>query len=197
MPVDTNLPADGNLKTSQLCHFTQDILNRHISNLSMDDPLERTLKIDLLNKTGHLKTPEEARNFLNHALVDAIFNQDNWLELLPEAKENIRFVGTQLSSYDFRHFGGTEAITNVQLVVNNDFDMEVPIIKVTVNRAQFEKLNEVKVSEADSDAKIGVGEYQIWRASDAYKSLRLGDTQIGLVVVDEKGAEVKCIINKS
>ena len=162
------------------------------------DSLERQVKEALQRTSPDARAnPKAMRTLLNRALLDAIFQQAEMQALPQKTKEDVRFIGMQQSSYDFRHFGGTEAVTDVQLKAIPHLDPEkgsIPCVVITVNRGHFEKLNHVQVSE--EGINVGIGEYQIWRASDAYKSIQLGNTKVHLQVVDEKGTSVECIVSK-
>ncbi len=178
---------------------TQEILKRHSSQME-GDILEKQVKNALQSSSfTEIKTVKEARDLLNQVLINVIFKQDQWMQLPIEKQEDVRFIGMQQSSYDFRHFGGTEAITEVQLKSIPRLEPEpgqgdIPCVVVTVNRQHFEDLNKVKVNE--EGILVGIGEYQIWRASDAYKSLVLGNTKVQLQIMDEAGLLVECIVNQ-
>jgi hypothetical protein len=161
------------------------------------DSLEKSFKENLTaSKIEKMSNPKEARKILNEILIDTIFNHEDWKPLSDGIKGDVRHIGMLQSSYDFRHFGGTEAIKNVELKSIPTLDKKgiIPIVLVTVERKKFEELNNIKVKE--EGVEIGVGEYQIWRASDAYRSISLGNKAVNLRVVDENGQSVQCIINK-
>lgn len=184
----------------EIAKGTQLILQDYMASglTEQNDPLENQVKTMIKDiPLAEMTTPQIARRLLNKALIDSIFKQEQEKQLLKEIQDSIRYIGMQQSSYDFRHFGGTEAILEVQLKSISPLEKEkgnIPCIVVTVNREHFENLNKIKVNE--EGIKIGIGEYQIWRASDAYKSLSLGSTKVNLRVVDENGHRVECIINK-
>jgi len=183
--------------SEEIAKDTQQILS-HYADLTLEiDSLENQVKIRMQDiPLTTITTPKEARDLLNTALIDSIFKQNHWKHLAQETQEDIRSIGMQQSSYDFRHFGGTEAIKEVQLkaISNLEGTGSIPCVVITVNREHFEDLNKIKVNE--EGILIGIGEYQIWRASDAYKSIALGNTKINLQVVDEHGQQVICIIDK-
>ncbi len=89
------------------------------------------------------------------------------------------------SSYDLRHFGGCEAIKSVQLRGKK--------LIIQVIKKMYKKLNETVAIEEEGSggvAKIGVGEYQIWRAREAYRSLSFSGEKIEIMVEDENGETV-------
>lgn len=151
------------------------------------------------------KTPGELRSHLNQALVKGILSQDRFKHLTLETKEQIAKYGVMLSSFDLRHFGGCEGITDVRLEqVEVSAEAVLPVVKITTNRELFASLNKVRVVErgiSGLELNVGVGEYQIWRALDAYDSININKqkvvifldgkqvTEIGANNVDEKEYE--------
>lgn len=161
------------------------------------DSLEKSFKQNLTaSKIEKISTPKEARKVLNETLIDTIFEQQDWQSIPDDIRADVRQIGMLQSSYDLRHFGGTEAIKNVELksIPMLDKTGSIPCVVVTVERKIFEELNKIRVKE--ESLEIGVGEYQIWRASDAYRSIALGNASVQLRVLDENGQTVNCIINK-
>jgi hypothetical protein len=103
---------------------------------------------------------------------------------------NIQKILNAQNSESYRHFGGCLAVRGVQLKGSK--------LQVTVNRAQYDKLNQVKVKEnvvdnktrQKSTADVGIGEYQIFRARQAFGSLKNGGKTIEVEVIDENGDAV-------
>lgn len=191
---------DEEKKTQILAEFaeeTQSIFTEYLASSSKEgdflaNEMRRRISESPLTE---ISTPKAARALLNRLLIDSIFMQEHIANLDKDIKEEVRYIGMQQSSYDFRHFGGTEAVREVKLTGIKPLEGEdlIPCVVVTVDLKLFNELNAVKVSE--EGVKVGVGEYQIWRASDAYKSIALGSINIGLRVVDTDNQEVKCIID--
>ncbi|MFI0434747.1 MAG: hypothetical protein ACH350_03330 [Parachlamydiaceae bacterium] len=186
-----------------------DILQRFADNPSLKDDLEIAIQKKLLeiNESQDQKlenlieSSRDGRELLNKLLIDAIFEKEEYLGLSPEIKEEIRLIGMQQSSRDYPHFGGTEAILSVKLVAIPALSLtgeegkkkNIPCLVAQVDRTRFEALNQVKVEE--EGVMVGIGEYQIWRASSAYNSIFVGNTKIWFRVVDEENQIVPCIVN--
>ncbi len=187
------------------------IMKRLLSNLNelMDilpkqeklDPLalEVFKKIREANKED-LKVPKDISNLIKEALIDTIFEQDKFKDLPIDQKEDIRHIGMLQSKFDLPHFGGCEAVKGVRLEgIALEEGKKLPHVIVEVYNERFPKLNAIKVSETTTSptkigdtisVRVGVGEYQIWRANDAYRSLLLGDKNIQLSIRDEDGHEI-------
>jgi hypothetical protein len=84
------------------------------------------------------------------------------------------------NSQALRHFGGCEAVKEVNLVGNQ--------LLVTVDQEKYEALNKIRVYETTklgdtiNESNVGVGEYQIWRARQAYESITFNGDIIEVVV---------------
>ena len=113
-------------------------------------------------------------------------------------------VGKLLSSYDLRHFGGCEAIKGIDLTVSDN----VPILRVRVDGDLYRRLNEVQVVEKTTlegqstkvSVRVGIGEYQVWRALEAFRSIKIGEMKVRVVIRDQDDLEYpfelpgKCVV---
>ena len=138
---------------------TKSLFNQCASELEPKaDSLASQVKDKLLSSNAAFNGPKEARKVLNDVLINAIFSNTNWENLTPEKKNDIREIGMLQSSYDLRHFGGTEAITEVQLksIESLEGTEAIPCVVVTVDREKFEQLNAIRVNKGGME--IGVGE---------------------------------------
>jgi hypothetical protein len=103
---------------------------------------------------------------------------------LTHEREGLLFLVDNGNDQDIRHYGGCEAIQDVRISSVDGEDR----VDITVDENLYESLNETRVSEKSLVAgttktekiSVGIGEYQIWRMSDAYNS-------IGLSGKDENG----------
>ena len=196
----------------EIAEQTIEFLSEQIENLkhTTEDPvaLEVFAKITKADKE-ELKIPKDANKLMTKALIDTIFEQEEFKDLPLEMKEDIRHIGMYQSKFDLRHFGGCEAIKSVQLKgIRLEGEKNLPHVVVTVDRDRFEDLNAITVTERTAstaiiggtdEVTVGVGEYQIWRANDAFRSLLLNEKGILLSIQDESGGKVQSnvIINES
>jgi hypothetical protein len=109
------------------------------------------------------------------------------LELDPDSDEihfvELKAAASKMNNVTIRHFGGCEAVEKVDFkVIENRASVEVK-----VNSVKFTTLN--KINFVENDTQLGVGEYQIWRAEEAYKSILFNRMPIEVDVKDEHGRE--------
>lgn len=125
-----------------------------------------------------------SENYWKEFIFKEITRRKEFSSITNEKIEEIRNIALKQDSYSYRHFGGCEAVRDVRISSEGVF--------VEVDQKLFDLLNQTKVSEKvslDSDnevrfIKIGVGEYQIWRMSEAYNSIRFkeGDDDLPIFV---------------
>ena len=140
----------------------------------------------------------DARHMMTQALNAAVLAQEKYSGLSDATKEAIETIGMQQSSFDLRHFGGCEAILNVELVpVSLHEGKNLPKVIVTIDPSRFDDLNRIRITESSTDLEgnnhsvtVGIGEYQIWRASEAFRSIFLASQQVALHVQDIHGNEI-------
>ncbi|MFC0402281.1 hypothetical protein [Paraburkholderia rhizosphaerae] len=111
-----------------------------------------------------------ARRLLTRATVDSVLSSPLAGGLSGAERTTLREVGYRMNGETLLHFGGCEAIENV--------DVKPGKIVVSVNGPLYRKLNEVK-----NPAGIGVGEYQIERARQALASLSINGRRPSIEVV--------------
>lgn len=131
------------------------------------------------------KTTAAIRERYNEALVLAVMNAPEYRDFSEEMRANIYQYGTKLSSYDLRHFGGCEPILDVQLKEVQVSDETIPCVNIAVDQSLFDELNNIRITEKNANGfsmNVGVGEYQIWRASEAYSTLNLRGKTVELFV---------------
>jgi hypothetical protein len=101
-----------------------------------------------------------ARRLLIRATVDSVLSSPVGQGLSETDRASLRKIGYCLNEESIRHFGGCEAIESVEIKAGK--------VIVTVNGPLYRELNEVK-----DPAGIGIGEYQIERARQAFSSLTI------------------------
>lgn len=144
-----------------------------------------------------IRTAKEAEKLYKQALVDTILARDEHKSIPDATKAKIRDVALSQNSESMRHFGGCEAVKGVELKRSVESGEELSIVTVTVDRATFEQLNRTKIQERSLDLAgkthavlVGVGEYQIWRAEEAYQSILVDRKKVRVDVVDELGRPI-------
>ncbi|CAB3759125.1 hypothetical protein [Paraburkholderia humisilvae] len=116
-----------------------------------------------------------ARRLLIRATVDSVLSSPI-ARGLPEAdRAMLREVGYRMNGESVRHFGGCEAIEKVEVKRGR--------VSVTVNGPLFRKLNELK-----DPGGIGIGEYQVERAKQAFSSLTINGKRPVVEVTDRNAA---------
>ncbi|TSC86561.1 MAG: hypothetical protein G01um10148_547 [Parcubacteria group bacterium Gr01-1014_8] len=144
-----------------------------------------------------LQQPSDAEKLWRKGIAERIINSEDQV-LSPENKRKIMSMALAQDSQGMRHFGGCEAVTDVRMERFGERGAEVSIVVVTADRGQFEQLNRTRVQDSSLDkegnvstVELGIGEYQIWRAREAYKSISVGGKKIGIRVQDENGLELQ------
>jgi hypothetical protein len=119
------------------------------------------------------------KNFILDNIIDR-----NYQTTDPETVDKIREIAVKQNSESYRHFGGCEAITDVKVI--NDSDGRIDI-QVDINK--YNELNKTKVEETIATAgdnkikkRVGVGEYQVWRMSEAYASIKVSNNNNSLPI---------------
>jgi len=143
-----------------------------------------------------LKSSEDAATLWKNKVLESVFAAQPKRD--PEVEGRIRGIALKQNSESIRHFGGCEAVDEIKFEMSK---AGVPMVLVQVNRAKFEKLNAIQVNEQSLDRTgkphdmiVGVGEYQVWRAKEAYASIRTGGKAVEVLVVDEGGKPVDLTI---
>ncbi|CAB3774376.1 hypothetical protein [Paraburkholderia humisilvae] len=111
-----------------------------------------------------------ARQLLVKATVDSILRSPIAQDLSETDRSDLRDVGYRINGESIHHFGGVEAIENI--------DVKRGKIIVTVNVPLYRKLNELK-----GPVGVGIGEYQIERARQAFSSLTIDGKRPEVVMV--------------
>ena len=112
-----------------------------------------------------------ARRLLTRATVDSVLNSSIADGLSDAERASLRETGYRLNGESIRHFGGCEAIERIEVKREK--------VLVTVNGPLYQKLNEVK----DPDG-VGIGEYQIERARQAFSSLTINGRRPDVEVIE-------------
>ncbi|GAB7522153.1 hypothetical protein [Paraburkholderia sp. 2C] len=111
-----------------------------------------------------------ARRLLTKATVDSVLGSPLADGLSESEHASLRDVGYRLNGESIRHFGGCEAIEDVKVARGK--------VWVTVDEPLYQRLNEVK----DPDG-VGIGEYQIERARQAFSSLTINGKRLVVEVI--------------
>lgn len=115
-------------------------------------------------------------------VLDQIALRPEFQQVDKWTKSNIKEVAVKMSSSDLKHFGGFEAVREVQITRNK--------VEVRVDKDMYDKLNKIRVKEEVvsvdgqvSSIEMKVPEYQIWRMKLA---LGLGGLDMSIYVNGEK-----------
>jgi hypothetical protein len=116
-------------------------------------------------------------------------------DLSSEEMENLMRLGKLQSSESFRHFGGCDSLLSVQIDAGATPDKAA--INITVERETFDYLQQFSVEEKTRDNRgniipviVPIGEYQIWRLTEALQANRHGKNPIMIKVFNEAGTEL-------
>ncbi len=154
-------------------------------------------------QNGESVSAKELRNAFKSAVIDKVMIE-NHDELVTTAQRlgidpeifatKFRKIGMSQNTQTMRHFGGCEPVQSVDLQERTGYPGEMEL-SVTVDRETYERLNRETVQEKSSDTdgssvvvNVSLGDYQIWRAYEAFRSLRQpGGKPIRIVVRDQNG----------
>ena len=118
-----------------------------------------------------------ARRLLVRATTDSVLRSPAARGLSQAERARLREIGYRLNSESVWHFGGCEAIENVEIKPGK--------VVVTINGPVYRRSNEVKDS-----AGVGIGEYQIERARQAFASLTIKGKRPVIEVVERDAEKV-------
>jgi len=137
-------------------------------------------------KMRAVTSPAEAEALWKEIIIDRILQSDQFSSLPGSEKETMRSLVMVLDSWDFRYFGGYESIVTVRPTHTG--------VTIVLNKEKYEGLNNIRVSEDvlnrhgdTARVPVGVGEYQVWRLQQAYKSIHINGKPIEISLVDEDG----------
>ncbi len=146
----------------------------------------------LLDKFG-VDTNEEIGRLIKsykEKLIDEILSGAEHKDNVSKFGDRIKEIGMKQNSESIRHFGGCESVKGVKLCCGHH-------LTVTVDQAKFTELNQTKVTETTylangqrESVRMGIGEYQIWRAYEAYRSLKTAGKNMIIIVVNENGQPI-------
>ncbi len=143
------------------------------------------------DRIAAIQTPKEADRLFKETFIEKVLSKDEYQAMPDEMKDKIRKNSLDSDTISMRHFGGCESISDVRLEKSKDGEVGVSMVIVTVDRAQFDKLNETTVTETSRDDQgnkstvtVGVGEYQVWRAEEAYNSILVDGKKVEVRVVE-------------
>jgi hypothetical protein len=114
---------------------------------------------------------------LVRATTDSVLRSPAARGLSQAERARLREIGYRLNSESVWHFGGCEAIENVEIKPGK--------VVVTINGPVYRRSNEVKDS-----AGVGIGEYQIERARQAFASLTIKGKRPVIEVVERDAEKV-------
>ena len=144
---------------------------------------------------GTIGDPAMAEKVWKEIILERIFMRPENGLLSQQEKEDITEYALALDSHQLKHFGGCEAIDRVFFVGNT--------VTIRVDRDRYNTLNETKVTEHMTEesgdiipTQVGVGEYQIWRLRQAYKSVLIEGKSIEVHVVDTEGESIEGDLQK-
>ncbi len=124
-----------------------------------------------------IRNIRQALAFWSEWTTDEVLARSEHQNMDDATKKELRGICVKQNSESLRHFGGCEAIQRVNIERRGPISQLI----VTVDRAAFERLNDIRVEEHAMDANdavqdivVGVGEYQLWRAEEAFRSISIG-----------------------
>ncbi|GAB2883256.1 hypothetical protein GCM10027093_18130 [Paraburkholderia jirisanensis] len=118
-----------------------------------------------------------ARRLLVRATTDSVLRSPAARDLSQAERGSLREIGYRLNGESVCHFGGCEAIENVEIKPGK--------VVVTVNVPVYRRANELK-----DPAGVGIGEYQIERARQAFASLTINGKRPVIEVVERNAGKV-------
>jgi hypothetical protein len=168
-------------------------IQRQISQIS--EQLE--IKLNSRRLTEIVKK-KDAETLVKWIIIKRVLSDPQYEGLSEEKKQEIATIALLSNHESIRHFGGCESVRGVELSqMEKEGGVETPVVVITVNREQFDELNKTIITEDSKDkdlnissVDVGVGEYQVWRAEEAYRSLSVGGLKVEVRVVDEQGVEI-------
>jgi hypothetical protein len=114
-----------------------------------------------------------ARRLLTRATVDSVLASPIARRLSQTERSSLREIGYRLNGESICHFGGCEAIEKVEVQRGK--------VIVTINGPVYRRSNQVRTL-----AGVGIGEYQIERARQAFASLTINGKRPVIEVVERK-----------
>ncbi len=140
--------------------------------------------LDARTQLRRAQNTTQALRVWNLCLVSEILGRKEFVNVPENFRSEMKEVASRLSSYDLRHYGGTEAVESVILKhAENALELEV-----SVKQQLFEELNTITVKEGRQH--VGIGEYQIWRSKKAFESVMMLGQSVQVKTVNEDGARV-------
>lgn len=113
-----------------------------------------------------------------------LFNSLDHSQVPADMLATIQKMSLEMPIPSMENWAGCESIAHIELQGSN--------LIVRVNKERFDELNRIKVQEfvkiahtnEKSEISVGVGEYQIFRIEEAFRSLSFKGEQIRVTVVD-------------
>ncbi|MBN1961576.1 MAG: HD domain-containing protein [Deltaproteobacteria bacterium] len=126
-----------------------------------------------INTEGTQSKQSVVEDYKTKLIQDILTEPSYQSELKRFSAEQFLKIGMSANDESIRHFGGCESVKDVEL---RDAGEKLVI---TVDDKLFANLNATQVKEETRDntgesreVSVGIGEYQIWRAYEAYRSLK-------------------------
>jgi len=145
-----------------------------------------------------VNTNQDAKGIIKdfkRAMIQKRINDPKYASEVEQYRDKIPEIGMMTNSQSVRHFGGCESVVGVRL--------KGAVLTVQVDLETYNELNKIKVIEEALDAdgvtnkvRVGVGDYQIWRAYEAYRSLNNNGENIQIRIVTGEGSN-KRVINQN
>jgi hypothetical protein len=127
-------------------------------------------KIDEATKDAKVYDAEQAYGQLKMDILADVIARKNYDKAGPMI-DKICKIAIKQDSESYRHFGGCEAIEDVKINGGR--------IDIQVDETKYTELNNTNIEESiqykgkNRKINVGVGEYQIFRMSEAFKSLHI------------------------
>lgn len=146
-----------------------------------------------LNTEGEFKKDaKELASLLKDFVIHRVFKK---YDPSSEESENLLRIGKLQNSESFRHFGGCEGILSIG--IDSDKSSGEAVLNVIVKKETFNDLQQYSVQEKTRDkhgnlipVTVPIGEYQLWRLSEALQVNKHGERPIKLKVFDDEGKEL-------
>jgi hypothetical protein len=153
---------------------------------TLSDTFPPDIRESFLQGIKDIGTSQDAEVFWKSHIIDKVLEKPEYQDLAQSVRGKIREIGLSQDSVAMRHFGGCEAVNGLELVGSS--------LTVQVDQSIFDRLNSVRVKERSLDSngqiwemEVGVGEYQIWRLQEAFRSIRVGGEAVEVKIRNQHG----------
>ncbi len=118
--------------------------------------------------SGKPKTFNDLEKAWKMHVAESILNQEKYRDMDVQTREKVLAMANKQTGESFRHFGGCEAVTGIQLVDGK--------IIVDVDAKKYDDLSQTYADEKSSNGseiQVPVADYQIWRMWSALQCVKV------------------------